>query len=174
MALIYITGPPGVGKSTIQELLASQGIECYDIDDSRFGGPHNKISGDHVEIPPAHQRTDDWFDHHEWRIYPTAFKQLKKQSKTHNIVVCGVAESDVEIVALFDKILYLKLDDPMLKSRLLTRTDNDYGKNASELSEIMRRKHALDERYKPSNAIQVDASGTIDDLLATLLTHISR
>lgn len=172
MGLIYITGAPGSGKTTIQRLLTKHGIECYDIDDPLFGGPHNKVTGKRVMIPPADERSADWFDHHEWRIYPSAFTRLKEKSNNKEIVICGVAEADTEIINIFDKVLYLHLDDETLKERLLNRADNDYGKNPSELEEIFRRKHELDRRYISSGAIIVDASSTLDKVIEKVIAHI--
>lgn len=172
MALIYITGAPGSGKSTIQRALTEQGLECYDIDAPTFGGPHNKASGERVVIPPADQRAANWFDYHEWRIYPNAFIKLQKESRSKDVVICGVAEADTKIIHLFDKILYLKLNDELLKERLLNRTDNDYGKNSSELTEIMRRKHNLDDRYNSSNSVIIDASLTLNRLTEEILSQI--
>ena len=61
MPLVYVTGSPGVGKSTIDQSLREQGLESYDIDTPRFGGPYSIDSGESVTIPPVEARSDDWF-----------------------------------------------------------------------------------------------------------------
>lgn len=172
MSFIYITGAPGVGKSTIQKGLELMGFEVYDLDNVRFGGPYNKATGERVTIPLAENRENDWFDRHEWRIHRAAFEELKRESLDKNIIICGVAESDGEIVNLFDKVLYLHVTDDELKKRLHTRVDNDYGKNASELAAILERKKKLDKNYVDSSAITIDASGPVDVVIHDLLVHI--
>lgn len=173
MPFIYITGAPGSGKSTLQKELTKSRFEVYDIDSPQFGGAHNKASGEKVVIPPSEERTDNWFKQHEWRIYRDAFEKLKKESAEKLIIICGVAESDKDITDLFDNILYLKIDDDELTRRISTRTDNDYGKNDFELKEIMRRKHALDDRYTDSDNIHlVDASGTLNSVVNKIISHI--
>jgi dephospho-CoA kinase len=172
MAFIYVTGAPGSGKTTIQRSLSKRGIECYDIDDEVFGGPHNLLSGKKVIIPPANERSDDWFDYHEWRIYHDAFRKLKLEAVSKNIVICGVAEADTEIVNLFDKVFYLKLDDQVLKQRISDRTENDYGKNPKELEVILNRKRKLDQRYSSANSVLIDASLPLEEVIKTLLSYI--
>lgn len=172
MAFIYITGAPGIGKTTIQKYLQSKGFKAHDLDDSRFGGPHSKASGERVVIPPAEQRDDDWFDRHEWKIYRTAFEELKQESKDKDIIICGVAESDREVIDLFNKVVYLNVDDDELKERLLSRTGNDYGKNSSELTEILHRKKKLDERYTDPFFSRVDASGSLESVVSHIIAKI--
>lgn len=172
MAFIYITGAPGIGKSTIQKELQNKGFEVYDLDDTQFGGPHNKASGDRVVIPPAEERENDWFDRHEWRIYRTAFEELKLGSKNKNIIICGVAKNDTEVIDLFDKIIYLHVNNDTLKERLFSRIDNDYGKNGSEVDEILNRKKKLDEKYTGSSVDRIDTSGSLDSIVEDILAHI--
>jgi dephospho-CoA kinase len=147
MALIYITGAPGAGKSTVQTELQSRGEVTYDMDDPDLGGPYNLQSGLLVTIPPADQREPDYFDKHEWRIYIPKIEALKTKAVDKNIFVCGVAPSDQEILHIFDKIVYLELEDEVLLQRLQTRENNDYGRNKSDVEQIMKRKHEYDQRY---------------------------
>lgn len=172
MTLMYVTGAPGVGKSTIQEALSQRGLEVYDLDDTKFGGPHNKASGQKVIIPDARERGEHWFDDHEWRIYRTAFITQKKKATNKDIIICGVAESDHEIIDLFDLIIYLKIDSKTLRERISSRHGNDYGKNKSELREILRRKQRLDTKYSDVKIVQIDASQSLEKTLQSILEII--
>lgn len=173
MSLIYITGAPGSGKTTIQKELIKLGYDARDIDDQSFGGPHNKATGELVTIPPADLRPSDWFDAHEWRLYPVAFKKLKAESLKKDIIVCGVAESDVEILPLFDKVLYLALSNNVLIDRLGVRTDNDYGKNDFEIKEILERKYKLDKRYRAPLALEIDAARPLNEVVNEIISNLS-
>jgi shikimate kinase len=176
MPLVYITGAPGAGKSTIQQELSRRGYETYDLDDQLFGGAHNKTSGELVVVPPAEHRSPGWFDAHEWRVYPKAIESLKMkaQATCTVIFVCGVVASDSEILHLFDKVLYLALRDGALRNRIAARIagDNTYGKNDFELQEIIARKHTLDKRYASSAAISIEAEGSLSAVVGDLL-HIT-
>lgn len=172
MAFIYITGAPGVGKSTIQKELLARGFDTYDIDDAKFGGPYNKASGEKVTIPPAKERESNWFDKHEWRINRAAFEELQLKSKDTDIIICGVAQSDSEIIDLFDKIIYLHVSNQELKKRLLSRTHNDYGNNESEHEDILKRKQKLDIIYSEASGCRLNASDSLDKTVSKLLGRI--
>ncbi len=169
MALIYITGAPGSGKTSLQKELQSRGYETHDLDDHSLGGPYNKSTNKLVVIPPTDKRTPEWFDEHEWRIYPEAIKDLKEQAAAKDIFICGVAASDGDILPLFDKIFYLDIDDSTLKERLSSRSDNDYGQNDFEVSEIITRKHGLDSKYAGQDAIHINATQSIDKVADDIL-----
>lgn len=173
MSLIYITGAPGIGKTTILKELVSRGCEAYDLDGSKLGGAHNKSSGERVTIPSAEDRSPTWFDEHEWRIDVDAVKALLEKAADKPIYICGVSEDDDKIIDLFDKIFYLKLDDETLQNRISERTDNDYGKNESELQDILDRKRKLDLRYKNSAAVIVDATKTPTTIVDYILANSS-
>jgi broad-specificity NMP kinase len=172
MSLIYVTGAPGAGKTTLQNELKRRGYDARDLDNPAFGGPHNKQSGERVTIPPADQRTPAWFEAHEWRIYHKAFDELKTAAKDNDIIICGVAASDGEILHVFDKIIYLKLDDRSLTERLKSRADNDYGKNDFELQEILNRKHGLDTKYASADVTVINAEKTLTEVVDDILSHI--
>lgn len=171
MALIYITGAPGSGKSTLQKELESRGYETYDLDDPSLGGPHNKSTNKLVTTPPADQRTPGWFSQHEWRIYSDVIKNLKAKAIDKDIYICGVAASDDGILPLFDKIFYLDIDDDTLKHRLGSRSENSYGQNEFEASEIIERKHGLDSKYSGNKAIHVDAMRSLDKVVDDIITQ---
>lgn len=157
----------------MQKEFASRGYETHDLDDRSLGGPHNKSTNELVVIPPTDQRTPEWFDEHEWRIYPDAIKGLKAQATDRDIYICGVAASDDEILPLFDNIFYLDIDDSTLKDRLGGRSDNDYGQNDFEVSEIIERKHGLDAKYSSNNALHINATQSLDRVADDILSQIS-
>jgi gluconate kinase len=172
MALFYVTGAPGSGKTTIQKELSLRGYDARDIDNSGLGGPHNKSAGARVVIPPADQRSPEWFEAHEWRIYPDAFGRLKAEAADKDIILCGVAASDGEILHLFDVIFYLQLDDRTLQHRLASRVDNDYGKNEFESQEIIKRKHGLDAKYAALDVTTINAIEPVSKVVDEIILQI--
>ena len=172
MSLIYVTGAPGAGKTTLQKEFDSRGYETRDIDNSNLGGPHNKSTGDRVTIPPVDQRTPEWFEVHEWRVYPHAFDALKSEAKDKDIILFGVAASDGEILHVFDKIIYLDIDDETLTDRIANREDNDFGKNDFELKDILNRKHGLDEKYSLLDVVHINASKSLSEVSEEIISHI--
>ena len=161
MSLIYITGPPGVGKTTIQKELESRGYEAYDIDQPRFGGPVNLNTGESTTVPPIDKRTPEWFEEHEWRVLRSAIEALKQEAIDRMIYLCGTATTENLVWDLFDKILYLQVDEATLRSRLADREGNDFGKTEAELHLILERYRTGQQRLRRPNVVSVDAASSL-------------
>ena len=172
MALIYITGPPGAGKSTLEQELRNRGLETYDMDDPMLGGAHNKVTGERVEIPPAAYRAENWFQEHEWRTSRPAIQQLKDRGAASTILLCGVAPDDAGLLPLFDIIMYLDVDEETLTQRLLNREGNDYGKNPFELVEILQRSQELHHRYAKLGVVMIDGALQPQKIIDFILDNI--
>lgn len=172
MSLIYVTGAPGVGKTTLQKELLGLGYDARDLDDPVFGAPHNKATGKAVVFPDVSDRTPAWFDAHEWRLYSKEFERLGIEAKDKPIIILGVASTDSEILPVFDKIMYLNIDDALLSNRVRGRKENDYGHNEFELEEILTRKLKLDAKYQKPVFIQIDASKSLTEVTEQILSHI--
>lgn len=164
LSLIYVTGAPGVGKTTLKAELATLGYETHDMDDPDLGGAHNKVTSKRVEIPPAETRTQQWYDEHEWRTHAPAIEELKEKAQDKEIFVCGVAPDDLKVLSLFDKVVYLDLPSELLKQRISERSGNDYGRNNFELKSILERKAMLDKRYTEFGTTKVCASGSVQEV----------
>ena len=162
-----------MGKTTLKKELALRGYETHDMDDSDLGGAHNKTTSKHVEIPSADTRTQQWYDEHEWRTYPPAIEQLRKEARTKDIFVCGVAPDDIKVISLFDKVVYLDLPDKHLRRRIAERVDNDYGKNSFELEDILQRKAILDARYANKATVKVSANGSVSVVADRIISSVS-
>lgn len=158
MALIYITGAPGAGKTTLEKELHRRGFDTHDMDDPGIGGAHNKVSGERVTIPPAAARSKEWFETHEWRTSKSAIVELKRQAEHKTILVCGVAPDDADVLPIFDKVIYLAVDESTLKERIANRKDNDYGRNDFELAEILERSRTMNTKYRSPSVLTIDGS----------------
>lgn len=169
MSLIYITGVPGSGKSTIQKELVQQGYEAHDIDEPRFGGPVNLKTGEPTIVPPLEERNSKWFEEHEWRVSRNAVEKLKAQSIDKVIFLCGTATTENLIWDLFDKILYLDIDEETLRNRITHRKDNDFGKTANELELILERYTAAKSRIKQLKVVHIDATRPINQIINTII-----
>lgn len=158
MSLIYITGVPGTGKTTIQKELERQGYEAYDIDHPRFGGPTNLVTGEPTVVPPIEERSAEWFKQHEWRVSRTAIEELKRQSEGRVVYLCGTATTEHLVWSLFDKVFYLQIDEATLRSRLAGREGNDFGKTEQESQMILERYRESQESVKDLDVIMIDAT----------------
>lgn len=163
MSFIYITGPAGSGKSALTELLRTRGFEAYDEDDPSIGSAHNLETGQPVTIPSVDERDADWFSRHEWRILDAAKSRLRSLAATQPVILFGNSVKPDEQAKLFDKVIYLTLDEKTLRERIMDRTGNDYGKSEDEMQRILQRKQELDDKYNGA-APTIDASKPLEEV----------
>lgn len=172
MSLFYITGAPGTGKSTIEAELKKRGYEAYDIDQTRFGGPVNIATGQSTVVPSIEKRSPEWFDEHEWRVSRRAIRELKEQSKDTYVYLCGTAFTEKLVWDLFDRVLYLNIDEATLRSRVLGRNNgNDFGKTDSEMQLILDRYKSSQDNLKSldANTVVIDAAEPLNEVVDTII-----
>lgn len=173
MSLIYVTGAPGTGKSTIEKELRARGFETHDIDDPDLGWPLNIKTGKRTRVPPIDERSISWFSEHKWHISRTGLEKIKNSSNIKTIFVCGTAKSENEVLDLFDKIVYLQVDEDTLKARIKNRIDNDFGGNTQELNLILKIRGALEKKYTAmEDVVIIDAKSSISSVVDKVLSSI--
>ena len=174
MALFFITGIAGTGKSTILEELTSRGFEAYGVDEHGFAFWHNINSG-YVHPKSSvktHHRTPEFLKAHSWKISRQMVKDLAEKSKGKIVFLCGVAMNDDEIWDLFSGVFALTIDQDTLKHRLATRTTNDYGKAKHELELTLDQHSVSSELYKKYNYTILDATKPIQQLVDLIVQQV--
>lgn len=169
MALIYITGATGAGKSAVKEKLALLGFDAYDEDSPGVGAAHSKQTGLPVSVPLVTNRTPEWFKQHEWRVLDNTLAELHRKAADHLVFLCGNSLPPDILTESFDKVIYLKIDEQTLRQRLTNREDNDYGKSEAELVIILERLRDMDNRYSKSKAIIIDAAKQLDKVVIDIV-----
>lgn len=169
MSLFYLTGTPGTGKTTVQKELVKRGYEAHDIDQQRFGGPVNLKTGENTTVPPIQERSPDWFEQHEWRVSRPGVEVLKAEAKNKDIYLCGGTTTEHLVWDLFDKVLYLNINEQTLRRRVLNRNDNDYGQGEGELEDILKRYRAAQEKLPSLVVTIIDATGSIDETVEAVI-----
>lgn len=176
MALYFITGVQGSGKSTVLAALKRRGYEAYDVDEA---GPatakwhHNTSSFVHPKSSVKKEaRTSDFLANHSWKVPRQEVADLSQQASEKPIFLGGNIANEPELQDLFSEIFALTIDDETLRHRLANRTDNDWGQNLHELELSLTANHKLSERYAESGYVIINASQTTDAVIAEILTHI--
>jgi dephospho-CoA kinase len=169
MALIYITGVSGCGKSTVQEALKRLGYTAYDVDDTALSGVFDNKTGERITMPPVNQRSPEWFATHSWLIIPEAIKRLKSESIHRLVFLCGAARNDKDFWQLFDTVIWLDVSESTLRQRITERKDNDYGKSESELESILKWHKKATASYKKLGAHIIDANKSLDTVVGQIL-----
>jgi broad-specificity NMP kinase len=171
MPLIYITGIPGTGKSTVRGELLRQGYKALGgAEDDIAAFYDNQTSQRINRWVPAIERTSAWLSDHTWKITRSTMEGLRKKAEKELIYICAVTANDEdELWDLFDKVFALTIDEQTLRHRLATRTNNDVGKISNELESILARQKLAKQKYKELGATIIDATQPIKKVVEDIL-----
>jgi len=175
MSLIYITGIPGTGKSSVREELLRRGYKAYGGAEDNIAAFYNNDTGQRLEgWIEAKDRTSEWKAKHTWKITRETVQKLKEQAKNEPIFLCAITRNDVsELWDLFDTVIALTIDEETLRQRLASRTNNDVGKTPDELQVILKRQQTASEDYKKFGAVMVDATQPIERVVEQILAEVN-
>ena len=132
--LVWCTGLPGAGKSTLRRLLAGAPVFAQDADEDGFSrrrwrrGRGAGWVQDAVEV--------DWTTQ-EWALdvgRAAALRDLPGEVG----VLFGIVGNEREARHLFEAVAFLDVPPATLAHRLRTRAGNDYGKRPGELDDVLR------------------------------------
>lgn len=163
MALIYVNGTPGSGKSAVNQKLKDLGFESHDVDDPDMGGPYKISTNERVDYPD--NPTEEWFDHHKYLLIPEAVKELHDRAKNKTIFLCGTADNEEALWSLFDQVKFLDTTWDLVQERIAQRKGNDYGKASHELLLIKKKHDEYQENKNRPGTTVIDASLPLDEVV---------
>jgi 2-phosphoglycerate kinase len=167
MAKFLITGYPGTGKSSVAHELQQRGHFAYDTESMRgYMNAENIATGQRVPLPspvPA-----GWFDTNRYIWDINQVTQLLQQHD--DVYLCALADNQEQMYANFDKIFLLMLDETLMRHRLEQRTTTKYGKDLSELSDIMKMHRHFESSLLNAGAIAVNVDKALPDVVSEILS----
>jgi dephospho-CoA kinase len=175
MSLFFITGIAGSGKSAVWQELKSRGFEAYDTDEDGLAKWHNNHNGyvhPKSSVKPE-QRTEEFLEIHSWKVPRQEIEELAGSATAKAIFLCGVASNESEIWDLFKAVFELIIDDDTLKHRLLTRTNNDWGKQPHELQKTLDEQHNTDQAQSKFDRIVIDATQSTEVVVDEILQKVT-
>lgn len=173
MALIYITGVAGTGKSTIRHHLQSLGYKAYDADLGGITGWRHIASGQFVigEGMPGYL-SREWFEEYEWSLNRIRVAEIAAEAEHETVFLCGTSANDEDIHDLLGHVMFLTIDEATLRFRLANRDTNAFGKSEDELNHVLRWLKPAEEYYRNFGAVMLDAAAPLDHVVGQILSFI--
>lgn len=170
MKRIYITGVSGTGKSTISKELSKRGVASFDIDSvPGLCEWQNKETSARAEFSTG--VGGDWLSAHEWICNKEKLGEILDQHQDTTVVV-GVAHNQDEYLDLFDKFFILECSEKVLRNRLSTRTDNDFGKHEAEQNVVAGAYKWFVSKSLKQGAIPVNTEGDINVIVGQIISQL--
>lgn len=162
MALCWITGVSGTGKTTIIGELQRRGEIAWDAD-KEFCDWRNRTTGEKT----SHEgpRPADWVDENGWFIDPARVREFKESAGDRVAYLAGAVENENEVWDLFDTVVCLTADDDTIRHRLTNRTENSFGKSDKEMAMVLGWNAEIEKQYRAYGAMIINASQPLTDVV---------
>ena len=134
MRLVWCTGLPGAGKSTLCRRLADAPVFAQDADDDGFSRRRWRRGRGAGWVPDPAEL--DWATQ-EWALDVERVAGLRDLPYDVGVLF-GIVGNEREARHLFDAVAFLDVPPATLAQRLRTRSGNDYGKRSGELDDVLR------------------------------------
>jgi gluconate kinase len=164
MALYFVTGTSGVGKSTVRDELRRRGYVAYGSDEDGLARWFDNASGAQVRLPD--QRGADWFARNTYRLPPETVRRIAAEPGDR--FICGTVGNEGEIWDLFTAVVSLTVDEATLRRRLTQRTGG-FGSTEDELERILSWHQTVAEDNERYGALSVDASHPVEQVVDHIL-----
>jgi len=172
MSFIYITGIETAGKSTVCRELKNRGFEAYDIDEG-IAHYYDKATGEQSEwLGAAEARTSEWHETRAYMMDRSHVERIKAQAKDKPIFLCGTTQNDEIVLDLFDKLIYLYLDEDTLRDRMSKRSSTELAFAPHEQQAVLSWHKPCEDKYRKLGATMVDATQPNDKVIESILAAI--
>lgn len=166
MKVYYITGISGVGKSLVCEELTKRGYLAYDGDENGLTGWQEKKSGKYVKSSDRIAApSGSLIELYDWSMSKSRLDELVEEASTQMMFICGTASNRYELWNIFEKVFCLSIDEETLEHRLITRTNNDFGKDPRDLKDVIGWHKSSEQTDLKAGAIFIDATKPIKEVV---------
>ncbi len=155
-----IEGLSGTGKSSVCQELQKRGYHAIDSDEefAYFRDPKTGLPTEEVS-----------------QFYLTWNKEKVKKALCHtteSTFVCGGLVDLGGFAQYFKKTFILRVDDETLRSRILTRKNNDFGKKPEDLARQLEWNKGAEEYARQKGAVLIDATLPLEKVVDKILEQV--
>lgn len=173
VALIWVTGVSGSGKSSVCEALRTRDHLAVDADWDGFSQWVHRLTAEPVVDPP-YPVPPGWLNNFAWRVKPEAVESLAANLGSGVGFLCGGFENEDDVWHFFDRVVCLVVDEGTLRDRLATRTANQFGKHPDQLRAALRWRLVVQERFRTRGAVQIDATQPLEVVVAEVVASVEK
>jgi broad-specificity NMP kinase len=152
VAVVFVTGMSGVGKSSALAELARRGYRTVDTDYDGWS--------EHVALADASGSEQLW---REDRI-----EVLLSECAEGALFISGTVSNQVKFYPRFDAIVLLSAPLDVLLQRVTSRDTNDYGKSDDERREIVHYVATIEPLLRAGATVEVDTQRPLVDVVDEL------
>jgi shikimate kinase len=156
---VLLTGMSGTGKLTVIEELAARGYKAVDTD---YNGLSELVSVPDDE-PTGLDPGQDWV----WR--EDRIQNLLSTDAADVLFLGGTSPNQGKFYPQFDHITLLTAPAPVIVERLVTRTNNPYGKRPEEVARVLALLQTVELMLRRGAGHVIDTSLPINQVVAEVL-----
>ena len=162
----FLTGVPGVGKTTIGKILEEKGYVVVDVDyEPGLANWYNIKNGE--KVPKNNDADGDWYMRHDWNWDE---KVLGKVLENENdVFVCGVTSNQNNNLNLFDKIFLLQLDSEEIRKRRKKRKKES---DKPDDEHDFQWHESFNKNLISKGAIKIDSSNSVLEVTRDILDSL--
>lgn len=160
-----IAGWAGTGKSTLALALQAQGLPALDSDEvPDLSSWQDLETGKTVQVD--YSKPID-FDKLDWVWSPAVLERVLAEHE--ELFFCGNAANLWDFVDTFDVFFVFTIDTQTQRERLMSRTNNVYGKEPSVLAYTLAAQKQFEDRAINAGAVELDATLPTESIVRQVL-----
>ncbi len=164
----YITGVPGIGKTTVMQVLKQRGFAAFDVDYiPGLCGWVNRVTKDPVEF--LHGASEEWHKAHAWECNVSKLQETIENSMADRLFVFGITDNQKEYLGFFDTVFLLHADVETFMQRMAGRDEEHFGHHEDDRKTVLTWYKEFEGSLRKYGAIPIDASKPIEEIAGQIL-----